>query len=172
MKHCTKCDNWKNESEFGKDRQTKDDLKCWCKECRNRLQRAFGKTEKGRAIDKRGKQTEQARKNARINNAQFRKTAKYKIIKRRYYHSEKGRAAANRALEKARLSEKFNARQAVGHAIEKGKLPPAKTQTCKMSDGSCEGRLEYHHYKGYAKKHWLDVIPLCRKHHYITETTD
>ena len=32
-KCCFKCKTWKNESEFGKNKQAKDGLHCWCKEC-------------------------------------------------------------------------------------------------------------------------------------------
>ena len=33
MKRCSKCKRWKDESEFAKNRQSKDGLKSWCKKC-------------------------------------------------------------------------------------------------------------------------------------------
>ena len=39
----------------------------------------------------------------------------------------------------------------------------AKTLQC-----SCGQQAKhYHHHKGYTKKHWLDVIPVCTKCHSI-----
>jgi len=33
IKRCTKCKNWKIDSEFRKDSKTKDGLRYWCKDC-------------------------------------------------------------------------------------------------------------------------------------------
>lgn len=33
MKHCSKCDTWKDTSEFSKNRRAKDGLFSWCKKC-------------------------------------------------------------------------------------------------------------------------------------------
>ena len=33
QKRCTKCEKWKDESKFGKDRYSKDGLNYWCKDC-------------------------------------------------------------------------------------------------------------------------------------------
>lgn len=50
----------------------------------------------------------------------------------------------------------------VGYAIRNGKLPRVATQTCII----CGNRAnEYHHHKGYAKKNWLDVVPVCHSCH-------
>lgn len=35
MKRCTKCGEWKDESEFGKKPRNKNGLNCWCKNCCN-----------------------------------------------------------------------------------------------------------------------------------------
>ncbi len=40
MKHCGRCDTEKDESGFNKDKNTKDGLSCWCRECRGKYRRA------------------------------------------------------------------------------------------------------------------------------------
>lgn len=44
MKQCTKCKEWKDESEFGKDKAKKDGLSTICKECRNIAAREYRRT--------------------------------------------------------------------------------------------------------------------------------
>jgi hypothetical protein len=34
-KQCSRCQQWKYESDFGRNRRSKDKLSCWCKECAN-----------------------------------------------------------------------------------------------------------------------------------------
>lgn len=54
------------------------------------------------------------------------------------------------------------ARIAVMHAVSRGKLPRVKTLACARCGQPAK---EYHHHKGYAQEHWLDVEPLCKKCH-------
>lgn len=54
---------------------------------------------------------------------------------------------------------KIDARNAVGLAVRRGSL---KKQSCSV----CENpKVEAHHYKGYKKGNWLDIIWFCNKHH-------
>lgn len=48
--------------------------------------------------------------------------------------------------------------QAVYRAVRAGKMPHASTLPCKECGNPAR---EYHHHNGYAREHWLDVIPLC-----------
>jgi len=41
QKRCTKCKEWKSESEFGKLRRSKDGLRWWCFECRNERRQRY-----------------------------------------------------------------------------------------------------------------------------------
>lgn len=50
------------------------------------------------------------------------------------------------------------ASEAVRLAIQRGKLAPIETQNCQRCGYKAE---HYHHHIGYAKQHWLDVMPLC-----------
>lgn len=55
------------------------------------------------------------------------------------------------------------ARQAVQYAIKIGKLPKVSTLFCVpcFSNIRLEAAKQYHHHKGYAPEHQLDVIPVC-----------
>ena len=55
MKLCSKCQEWKNESEFNKNRSRKDGLRVWCKKCthnytRGHLKRYLKYEERHRTI--------------------------------------------------------------------------------------------------------------------------
>jgi len=61
-----------------------------------------------------------------------------------------------------RYPEKGAARCAVRYAVKVGKL--VKPAVCSQCGGK-KGRIEGHHYKGYAREHRLDVVWLCRPCH-------
>ena len=63
--------------------------------------------------------------------------------------------------------EKHRAQNAVAYAIKDGKLPQAKSRKCSIC--KVKQAMDYHHYLGYDKVHWLDVIPVCRKCHKILD---
>lgn len=80
------------------------------------------------------------------------------LLRRNYWDltlSEKMRASAYRKKVKGAGSK-------VSQAIKKGELK-------KLSDCKCvecgNGATEYHHYIGYQKKNWLDVVPVCKPCH-------
>jgi len=65
--------------------------------------------------------------------------------------------------------EKLAAHNAITKAIERyGLIPPT---ICEHVDHSipCLGRIEAHHYLGYASEHRLDVQWLCVRHHRIAD---
>ena len=152
MKFCPKCKLLKNKEEFGKLKSSKDSFSYWCKKCLREKMNSWIANNR-----------EKVNRNA----AKYRRTEKGKATKKRYYNSEKGQQAYRRYNYKR--TNQTQARRAVNHAVQDGKLQKVNTQTCIMNTKDCEGRMEYHHYKGYDKKFWLDVIPLCRKHHCIIE---
>lgn len=47
---------------------------------------------------------------------------------------------------------------AVAVAVVRGQLPPVTSQRC-VDCGAIA--TAYDHYKGYARKHWLEVEPVC-----------
>lgn len=153
-KYCPKCNSFKNPDEFGKLSSSKDGLSYSCKEClRNKMKTWFSKPEN--------------RKRHNSGAAKYRRTELGKATKQRYYNSEKGQKVYKKYSYQKTNGNK--ARQAVNHAVDYGTIPRVNTQVCQVNDGTCEGRMEYHHHKGYKKEFWLDVIPLCKKHHCIAD---
>ncbi len=91
----------------------------------------------------------------------------------RYLHSRQGRATIRRyattAISRARQKryclrhpERRQAKNAVYWAIRNGILPHPESIQCLCGSHRAE---QYHHHKGYAKQHWLDVMAVCRPYH-------
>ncbi len=142
-KHCCACKQIKPVSEFSKSYSKKDGFQTACKVCKEAYQRS----------DK----CKVARKQ------RYTQTEKYKAGQRRYDQTKKRKIAKRKRQLKydAKYPERRKAISAVNYAVKTGKLPRPDTLQC-----SCGKQAqEYHHYKGYAKKHWLDVIPKCIKCH-------
>ncbi len=89
-----------------------------------------------------------------------RQTEKFKITIKRYYQSKKCKAMSKRRY--IRYPERFKAKQSVNYAVIINKIPHIKTRRCYFC---FEQAQEYHHYKGYERKFWLEVIPVCIKCH-------
>lgn len=65
-----------------------------------------------------------------------------------------------------RDGDKHQARARVNHLVQQGRLPRPETQPC-ISCGhlGSDRRHEYHHHKGYAAEHHLDVVVMCATCH-------
>lgn len=150
-KRCIKCKEIKPINLFNKDKSTKDNHCYTCKDCAKLRTKIWYKTQNGK---------QRARE-------------RYKI----YYYTKRGRNAFNKALKKYRNSRKYKiyrqkyceqnrhrykAYKAVARAIKKGILICPKRLHCFYCYDNAQ---EYHHHKGYAKEHRLDVIPVCIKCH-------
>ncbi len=148
-KVCNKCKAEKPETAFSKNRTMKDGLQCQCKMCCKLYQRS----EEDKVADRRKQ-------------AQYRKTkngkAARKRAKARYGQTERGKAARKRSfvLQLLRYPNHHKARVAVNSAVTAGKLAPAATFQCAYCGNAAQ---QYHHWHGYDRQHWLDVIPACRK---------
>lgn len=154
MKICSTCKQSKDESEFPRDKSKKDGLNSRCKACRKADWKAYLETKQGRDMIHRAL-------------ARYRRTQKGKESRTRQRLSEKGKAVQFRYNEKRKLNNRDKAGTALHNAIRSGKIPHISTRQCLLSyTGECEGRMEYHH-PSYAPEHWLDVIPLCKKHHVL-----
>lgn len=100
---------------------------------------------------------------------QYRKTNQYKKWLKQYSTSEKRVEKQSKAHLKESRKQSIKAwkdkhphvvqaKQAVHNAIRRKEIPPITTVKC----NKCKIQADnYHHYLGYAEKHWLDVIPLC-----------
>jgi hypothetical protein len=58
---------------------------------------------------------------------------------------------------------KHQARVAFRNAVKMGIL--IKPNSCSVEGCIETNRIDAHHYKGYSREHWLDVMWLCKKHH-------
>lgn len=138
MKPCYICNQTKALSEYYKSRQSKDGHMDKCKTCCAIYQRIYRRTEQG---------IEVGRKYGR----KYRQTKRGKAVK----HQINKRFCLNHP-------EQIKAQYEVSHAVRKGALPHPQTLLCHYCPAQAE---QYHHHRGYAKKHWLDVVSICVKCH-------
>lgn len=61
-----------------------------------------------------------------------------------------------------RLKPRQKARDAVMIAVRSRRIPRPDELSC---TGCGKPGQQYHHYLGYEREHWLDVIPVCRRCH-------
>lgn len=151
-KRCHKCNEIKPLSEFSKDKKGKNGLLCQCKKCRCNYVIQYQKTEKGKLVCKKA-------------NRKYSQSKKGKLCYQEYAQSKKFKLKNKQARKRIKLKypQRIKARTAVNHAIREGKLPRPNSLKCSCS----EPAQQYHHHKGYAPEHWLDVIPVCKKCHDI-----
>ena len=136
IKQCSnpKCKQVKPISEFYKDKTKKDGLQSRCKICLDFQHEKYRQTEAGRK-------------------ARF-------VENRRYQQTEKGRLS--HCLRSRKYSRKnkliCQAQNAVNYAVKIGRLLRPSSLQCSYCPTQAR---EYHHHKGYQKKHWFDVITVC-----------
>jgi len=167
-KQCSKCKQEKPVSEFYKQTSNKTGYKSQCKECCYEYEKERRKRpeslKKYKEACKRYQQTEKYILKYKRNNRKYALTEIGQKNKRKgrlkYRNSEKYQITIKRYNEENRA--KNQARWAIKQAIKIGKMKRAKEYKCNLCNipAYC-----YHHNKGYNPKHWLDVIPLCRKCH-------
>lgn len=106
-----------------------------------------------------------------------------RVCKERYHQRTSGKPARNRRGAAFRQTERGKelsrqitkrqyakhkdraiARAMLGSAIKAGMI--VKPKICERCSNT--GRIEGHHHAGYDRKHWLDVIWLCKQCH-VTE---
>ncbi|MEE9354789.1 MAG: hypothetical protein V3U75_04290 [Methylococcaceae bacterium] len=95
---------------------------------------------------------------------QYQQSKKGRECSKRYRQSEKGKKNHRCCIRRYQkhFPERKKAKDAVDWAIRTGKIPRANTLKC-----SCGNQAkQYHHHKGYAKEHWLDVIAVCVSCHH------
>ena len=146
-KRCPKCKQAKPVSEFNKNRTTKDGLQYHCIDCRKIIGNCYNQSEKGRTTRRAYQRSDKYKVGHYRRQKNFRKTPKAKTIRKRY---------------ETAYPNRVKARNAVMYGIQTRKLPQPDSLNCPCGKQA----QEYHHHKGYAREHWLDVIPLCRSCHY------
>lgn len=58
MKQCSKCKEWKDESDFHKDKNRKSKLRSWCKECRKKASKKYQEANKEKIAEQKRKYQE------------------------------------------------------------------------------------------------------------------
>lgn len=85
-----------------------------------------------------------------------------KEVKKEWEENNKDKLRLYRQLKEKKHPEKIKARKRITYLVNKGKIPNIKTQICL---GCGEKAESYHHYLGYNKENWNDIVPLCYKCH-------
>lgn len=152
-KRCSKCKEFKPFNNFYKQKSHKDGYTSWCKICKNKVVKKYRNSEHGNTVRTKYEQSEQF------------KTAIAKAYER-YNHSEKGLRRRRRASKNYRLKypEREKAYHAVNNAIKLKKLQSACNFICHYCDNIAN---HWHHWHGYAPKHYFDIFPVCRKCHIL-----
>ncbi len=143
-KCCLTCKKIKSSEEFHKDKSTNDGLHRWCKICRSIQMRNYYQTENGcRKIRNWAKK--------------YYKSGNGKIVQKKWQLQNKQAIKLYDKQYSLKHPERIQAKNAVNHKIEKGQILPVKNYKCNCG----ENAQHYHHYKGYAKENWFDIIPIC-----------
>jgi hypothetical protein len=156
MKQCKTCNEVKPFDLFHRDATKKDGRTNRCKDCVIKHVHAYRQSASGR--------TKQA---------EYKTSPERKAAYTRYNESSKGRATVHRYIRTSKAQErlkqyravhfkKVQAGNAVRNEVRYGRRPAASTLLCMYCGNPAHS---YHHYKGYAKEHWFDVVPLCSKCH-------
>lgn len=151
-KRCSKCKELKQISEFYKAPRNKDGHKSECKICWLKYVKEYRQTVYGKATQKRYQQSNKGK----LANKRYHQTEKSKAKQKRYYKSKKGKLAKKHF----RIShpKQIKAENAVNYAVTVGKLSRPNTLLCHYCSKQAQ---QYHHWHGYEKEHWLDVITVC-----------
>jgi hypothetical protein len=157
-KVCKKCRQEKPFSEFHILLTGRNGLHPECKECKNARNRAYNHSEAGQKTNK-----------ARIK--KFRASPEGKEYRRkehdRYRKTENGKKALYDGMKRFRKRnpEKIKAVQFVDDRIYAGKLERGTVCSNCQATGV---KIEAHHWAGYEREHWLDIVWLCFPCHKAT----
>jgi len=161
-KTCSSCKEEKPLSEFNLCRSTKDGRHNRCTLCHRKADKRYRDSKKGTLQKATYRASPKGRAMVKASGTRYAQTDSFKADQRKYKQSDKGKASGKRraATQRRIRPNHIAARLAVSHAIEQGKLPPAKECPCNC-DYCNKQASQYHHWLGYAREHWLHVIPLC-----------
>lgn len=153
MKQCTKCKEWKQFSDFYKNRSRRDGYDSRCKKCANEAQKAcnrseilkrYNASEKGKAAREKYHSTPKGKGATE----KYRDSGKYKEITREY-----------RKAYRRQHPDRASAHDKVTDAIRAGKLLPANNYQCYL----CKNQAMHYHHDDYSKP--LEVKPVCPQCH-------
>lgn len=178
MKKCSRCKNEKNENEFGKNKNSKDGLWCYCKSCVSKIgkierdnKREYLK-EKSRIYREKNpeKFKESCRKHYLKNrerkqdfqrNYYWKNRQKITIKRKEYNATEKNKENRRKYYQenKEKLKKQNDAHKMVSYAVKLGLIKkPEKCEKCLEIYPNLDG-----HHNDYDKP--LEVLWICRKCH-------
>lgn len=159
-KRCSKCKVIKAISEFHRESRRKDGHRASCKICDKQYQQSETAKESQKRTSRKYRQTEKGKEVHRKSYRKWAKSEKGKNWKKKYRQTEKGKISRRKYAKifSAQHPNQDKAHKAVKKAIKDGRLPKVGSLKCHYCPTTAE---EYHHHKGYAPEHWLDVIPAC-----------
>jgi len=164
-KVCTKCNTLKPLTEFGKHSITKDGLSHDCKACIKKRSKRYYENNKERCDANSKIWTENNKEKVKNIKRQHYERNRELILDRvkKWQQDNKDRTYVNTKNSRERHKDHYKARNAVSCAVRKGDFPNVKNILC----ANCKTKkaVHYHHYLGYSKNHYLDVIPLCQDCH-------
>lgn len=155
-KRCGRCGLDKPRTAFGAHKRSPDGLRPECRECRNAAERARLQSPAGRAA---------RLATVRRYNAKPETKAQVLDYQRTKYATDpayRAKVQATYRRSRAKHRDKALARDAVNNEVKAGRMPRASSLPCVRCDRQAS---EYHHHKGYAPEHRLDVIPVCKPCH-------
>lgn len=153
MKRCSGCKQWKERTEFHKNKTRADGLQHECKECKRIRQCNHDRTD----ILKRYSSSIKGRATRR----RYELTTKGKKATKKYRTSKKGRENARQYVAEYRKKypKRERANRLITNAIRSGRMPSATTLKCQY----CDDMAFAYHHPDY--DHPFDVIRVCPKHH-------
>lgn len=150
---------------YSRTNRGKATIKCYAqssegKAAHRKASARYDKSEKGKAIHRKAKKRYRQTEKGKATEKRYQQTEEYIDYRKRYNQSEQGRAVqiVGQRRFQARHPEQCKAIQVVRDAIRIGKLPRPDTLQCHYCPAQAE---QYHHHKGYAPEHRLNVIPVC-----------
>jgi len=151
LKTCRVCKETKSIFEFHKHPKMHDGHRNICKLCRCKQQKQY--QEKYKQLE-----------SNKVAQRKYWQSKKGKVARKHYAHSEKGKLSQRKSHKRfhAHNPNHRKAMHVVNNAIRTGKLPHPNTLQCHYCPAQAK---QYHHHKGYAPEHWLDVVPVCIKCH-------
>jgi len=170
MKACTRCKIVKPLDQFPKRATVKDGRASRCNACMSEIQRLYKATPKGaaarKATAKRYRESAHGQARRKADHASPKQVAQ----RAAYALTDQGKVSAQRSRKRSYQKivqteegqRRLNARLAVTHAVEGGRLPRVSSLFCERCHSSASA---YHHDLGYAERYWLHVIPVCHECH-------
>ena len=170
IKKCKRCHQEKEESEFGKDKNTKSGLRIYCKDCNRELDRKNYKRNKQKILD-RGK--EYRKNNPELVKANWKKWSAKNKDKRKEY-MKNYRSSEEYRLMKQKHDNKYNSTHKIKSKVRTKELifkaacrayADKHIKKIKCSYCGSTKNLETHHSEGYKLKSLAGVIVVCRECH-------